>query len=59
MCPTPADARSRIDGAPMFRRQWSAIAVCVLLNVLDGFDVLVMAFTTAAVSAGGGCPAAG
>ncbi|MGS2644490.1 MFS transporter [Streptosporangium sp. LJ11] len=35
----------------MSRLQWSAIAVCVLLNVLDGFDVLVMSFTAATVSA--------
>ncbi|MFD2354196.1 MFS transporter [Nonomuraea ferruginea] len=35
----------------MSRSQWSAVAVCVLLNVADGFDVLVMSFTAAAVSA--------
>ena len=42
--------RERIDASPMSRFQWSAIAICVLLNVLDGFDVLVMAFTAAGVS---------
>lgn len=47
----PPELRTRIDDAPMTRLQWSAIAVCVLLNVLDGFDVLVMSFTAAAVSA--------
>ncbi|MGA5757669.1 MFS transporter [Nonomuraea bangladeshensis] len=47
----PPELRARIDDAPMTRLQWSAIAVCVLLNVLDGFDVLVMSFTSAAVSA--------
>lgn len=31
--------------------QWTAIAVCVLLNMLDGFDVMVMAFTAPHVSA--------
>lgn len=30
--------------------QWTAIAVCVLLNMLDGFDVMVMAFTAPHVS---------
>ncbi|GAA2935580.1 MFS transporter [Streptomyces enissocaesilis] len=35
----------------MSRFQWGAITVCVLLNTLDGFDVLVMAFTGKAVSA--------
>ena len=36
---------------PMTAFQWRAVALCVLLNVLDGFDVLVMAFTGRAVSA--------
>ncbi|MBQ9053030.1 MAG: MFS transporter [Rhodococcus sp.] len=31
--------------------QWLAIGICVLLNGLDGFDVLVMAFTANSVSA--------
>ncbi|MGW5617134.1 MFS transporter [Streptomyces sp. NPDC003877] len=34
----------------MSRFQWGAIAICVLLNTLDGFDVLVMSFTGKAVS---------
>lgn len=34
----------------MSRFQWIAIAVCVLLNVLDGFDVMVMAFTASHVA---------
>lgn len=44
------DLRRRIDTSPMSRFQWTAVAVCVLLNVLDGFDVLVMAFTSQSVS---------
>jgi benzoate transport len=31
--------------------QWLAVAICVLLNMLDGFDVMVMAFTAPHVSA--------
>ncbi|MFN4160731.1 MAG: MFS transporter [Stenotrophomonas sp.] len=31
--------------------QWIAIGICVLLNMLDGFDVMVMAFTAPHVSA--------
>lgn len=46
-----APLRDVIDEAPMTRFQWGAVAVCVLLNMLDGFDVLVMAFTGKAVSA--------
>ncbi|MFI6896855.1 MFS transporter [Streptomyces sp. NPDC050256] len=34
----------------MNRFQWSAIAVCVVLNTLDGFDVLVMSFTGKTIS---------
>ncbi|MCC4594469.1 MFS transporter [Xanthomonas campestris pv. phormiicola] len=30
--------------------QWIAIAICVLLNMLDGFDVMVMAFTAPHIS---------
>ncbi|MBB4934864.1 benzoate transport [Lipingzhangella halophila] len=45
------DLRRRLDDGPMSRFQWSVIAVCVLLNVLDGFDVLVMAYTSDSVSA--------
>src|SRR5574340_392380 len=44
------DLRDRIDAGPMSRFQWGAVAICVLLNVLDGFDVLVMAFTANSVS---------
>ncbi|MBC2588219.1 MULTISPECIES: MFS transporter [Rhodococcus] len=44
------DLRERIDTSPMTRFQWGAVAICVLLNVLDGFDVLVMAFTAQSVS---------
>ncbi|GAA2425665.1 MFS transporter [Streptomyces macrosporus] len=35
----------------MSRFQWRVVVVCILLNVLDGFDVLVMSFTGKAVSA--------
>ncbi|MCR3721548.1 MULTISPECIES: MFS transporter [Prauserella salsuginis group] len=44
------DLRADLDGGPMHRSQWVAVAVCVLLNMLDGFDVLVMAFTGESVS---------
>ncbi|MEJ8278101.1 MFS transporter [Pseudonocardia spirodelae] len=61
MRPTPpADAvRRLLDDAPMSRYQWGAVAACVLLNVLDGFDVLVMAFTGRSVSAEWGLSGAG
>ncbi len=43
--------RETVDGRPMTSFQWGAIAVCMALNMIDGFDVLVMAFTAASVSA--------
>lgn len=43
--------REMLDEKPMTRLQWTAVSVCVLLNVFDGFDVLVMAFTGKAISA--------
>ena len=42
--------RDSLHEGPMTRYQWGAIAICGLLNMLDGFDVLVMAFTAQAVS---------
>lgn len=43
------DLRHRIDESPMSPFQWAIIAMCVLLNCLDGFDVMAMAFTAAPV----------
>ena len=40
-----------MDEKPMVSFQWGVIALCFLINMLDGFDVLVMAFTAASVSA--------
>ena len=43
--------RQVINAGPMSRFQVTSIAICVALNMLDGFDVLVMAFTAPAISA--------
>ncbi|WP_394792196.1 MFS transporter [Rhodoferax sp.] len=40
-----------LDERPMKGFQWGVIALCFLINMLDGFDVLVMAFAAASVSA--------
>ena len=40
-----------INDNKMSRYQWFVILICILLNVIDGFDVMVMAFTAPAVSA--------
>lgn len=44
------DLRAAIDQEDMSRFQVVAVATCVVLNMLDGFDVLAMAFTAADVS---------
>lgn len=44
------DIKSLIDRAPMSRFQIIAVTLCVMLNMLDGFDVLVMAFTASEVA---------
>lgn len=43
--------RHALDAGAMNRFQWIAIGICIVLNMIDGFDVLVMAFTAASVSA--------
>ena len=45
------DVRKTLDEGAMSRFQWVAVAVCIMLIMLDGFDVLVMAFTAAPISA--------
>jgi benzoate transport len=45
------DIRQLVAMSPMSAHQVTAILVCVGLNMLDGFDVLVMSFTAAGVSA--------
>ncbi|WP_109514538.1 MFS transporter [Pseudomonas ovata] len=47
----PASIGLQMDEKPMVRFQWGVVALCFLINMLDGFDVLVMAFTAASVSA--------
>ena len=43
--------RELINQGPMTRFQVVSVAICVIINMLDGFDVLVMAFTAPALSA--------
>lgn len=45
------DIRAVINKGPMTRFQVIAVMICVTLNMLDGFDVLVMAFTASEVAA--------
>lgn len=43
------EIRERIDKSPMSRTQMFVVAVCVALNMSDGFDVLAMAFSANSV----------
>lgn len=44
------DLRTALDAAPMRALQWQAIALCFFINMVDGIDVLVMAFTASSVA---------
>ncbi|MGW0179954.1 MFS transporter [Nocardia sp. NPDC003345] len=44
------DIKARIDAAPMRPLQYAVVTVCVLLNMLDGFDVLALAFSASHIS---------
>lgn len=44
------DVLSEINQNKMSRYQWFVISICICLNIIDGFDVMVMAFTAPSVS---------
>lgn len=48
--PKAADPRAVFATSPMTARQIVAIAVCVLLNALDGFDVLSISFASPGIA---------
>lgn len=45
------DIRKTLDEGAMTSFQWLAVSLCTMLIMLDGFDVLVMAFTASSVAA--------
>ena len=44
------DIKTLINDSPMSSFQFLAVSICVMINMLDGFDVLVMAFTATSIS---------
>ena len=44
------DPRRILGSAPMTAKQFAAIGVCVLLNALDGFDVLSISFASPGIA---------
>jgi len=51
------DIRDSIAKDPLSRYQTQAIGICLMINMLDGFDVLVMAFTASSVAGEWNLPA--
>jgi benzoate transport len=47
---TDGDPRRRLAETPMTARQIVAIAMCVMLNALDGFDVLSISFASPGIA---------
>lgn len=45
------DPRPLLDRAPMHRFQIFAVLMCILLNALDGFDVLAISFASPGIAA--------
>lgn len=37
--------REKIDSSPMSAYQWMIVIMAAIMNLLDGFDVLALAFT--------------
>lgn len=48
---TASDPKRILDESPMSRLQFMAIVICVLLNALDGFDVLAISFASPGIAA--------
>ena len=42
--------RHKIDHSPMSRYQWGIVLMAAIMNFLDGFDVLAIAFTATNIS---------
>lgn len=51
-----ADPRVLIDDTPMGTRQWIVVILMIMLNALDGFDVLSSAFAAPGISEEWGIP---
>jgi len=56
MAAVATDQRQIIDDNPMSTRQWVVVILMVLLNALDGFDVLSSAFAAPGISKEWGIP---
>ena len=48
---TTADITRELAERPMHRLQIGTVAICLLINLIDGFDVLAMAFAASSIAA--------
>ena len=46
-----ATVRSQLNSRQMSLAQWEVVLLCTAINMLDGYDVLVMSFAAAPVAA--------
>ena len=46
-----ASLRAQLNSREMSRAQWEVVLLCTAINMLDGYDVLVMSFAAAPVAA--------
>jgi benzoate transport len=44
------DIKARIEASPMSKAQIGIVAICLAMNFIDGYDVLVMAFSATAIA---------
>lgn len=42
--------RQQMDSGVMSRYQWGTVALCLLLNIVDGFDILIVAYTSTSLT---------
>lgn len=50
MADNPQSLQSQLDAKPFARLQWQVVALCWLVNVLDGFDLLAISFAAPVIS---------
>jgi benzoate transport len=55
---TPSDLKQLLDRPDMSRLQVAVVAICILLNALDGFDILSISFASPGISREWGITAA-
>jgi benzoate transport len=50
MADNPQSLQAQLDAKPMTSLQWRVVALCWLVNILDGFDLLAISFAAPAIA---------